>query len=248
MMAWSVSWAASMTHFDSLARRRMSRRIDGDAVDQGRSVLVEPLGDRRHVLDQVGYVVREEVDGCDEEVTAAHCRVEDLQIEDSLRRIQLEQLGSSFGLGPAVALELPRLLLESLQALLRQRLEGVIDDQIDKLLGRIKAAAVLAGVGIGPDDVILPSSPSDRLPLQEPLVDRAELLDGHVAVVDEAAAGSRVPGAIGSARRVAQVVDDRGDLGVRRAGLVPATRRRRRRTVRHCRAADRWTGRPCRSS
>ena len=55
--------------------------------------------------------------------------------------------------------------------------------------------------------VILPASPRDRLPLQEPLVDRAELLDGHVAVVDEAASGARVPG-------MAQAVDDRGDLRV----------------------------------
>ena len=103
----------------------------GDAVDQGRSVLVEPLGDGRHVLDQVGDVVGEEVDGCDEEVTAAHRRIEDLQVEDRLGRIQLDQLGVPDGLMPVVALELPRLFLESLQALLHQRLQSVIHDQID---------------------------------------------------------------------------------------------------------------------
>ena len=118
MMAWSVSWASSMTHFDSLARWRMSRRIAATRSTSGEAYSSSHSGTAGDVLDQVGDVVGEEVDGCDEEVTAAHCRVEDLQIEDSLRRIQLEQLGSSFGLGPAVALELPRLFLESLQALL----------------------------------------------------------------------------------------------------------------------------------
>ena len=82
----------------------------------------------------------------------------------------------------------------------------MIDDQIDELLGRVEAAAVLAGVGIGPDGD-LAGVTARRLPLQEPLVDRAELLDGHVAVVDEAAPGARVPG-------MAQAVDDRGDLRV----------------------------------
>ena len=216
MMAWSVSWAASMTHFDSLARRSMSRRIGRYAVDQGRSVLVEPLGDGRDVLDQVGDVVGEEVDGCDEEVTAAHRRIEDLQVEDRLGRIQREQLGMPYGLLPVVARELPGLLLESLQALLHQRLQGVIDDQIDELLGSVEAAAVLAGVGIGPDGD-LAGVIARRLPLQEPLVDRAELLDGHVAVVDEAPAGARVAGvesASADARRVAEAVDDWGDLRV----------------------------------
>ena len=59
--------------------------------------------DGRHVLDQVGDVVGEEIDGCDEEVTAAHRRVEDLQVEYRLGRIELEQVGASFGFGPAFA-------------------------------------------------------------------------------------------------------------------------------------------------
>ena len=98
-------------------------------------------------------------------MAAAHRRVEDLEIEDSLGRIEREQLGAPVGLGPAFAGELPGLLLERLKALLHQRLEGVIDDQIDKLLGRVEAAAVLAGVGIGPDGdpaIVIP----DRLPLK----------------------------------------------------------------------------------
>ncbi len=89
MIAWSVSCASSMTHSDSLARSRMSRRIDATPVYQRRGVLFEPLRHSRHVLDQVGYVVGEEVDGGDEEVTAAHRRIDDLQIEHRHRRIEL---------------------------------------------------------------------------------------------------------------------------------------------------------------
>ena len=57
---------------------------------------------------------------------------------------------------------------------------------------------------------IAPSSAADRLLLQQPLVDRAELLDRHVAVVDEAAP-------VGGFS-VAKVVDDRGDHRVGQAG------------------------------
>ena len=91
------------------------------------------------------------------------------------------------GLGRRSLLSCFDFSLNRFEALLDERFEGVIDDQIDELLGRVEAAAVLAGVGIGPDSD-LAGVVEDRLPLQEPLVDRAELLDGHVAVVDEAAA------------------------------------------------------------
>ena len=71
--------------------------------------------------------------------------------------------------GPAIALQLPRLPLELCKALLRKRLQGPVDDQIDELLGREEAAAVLAGVAVGTDyypAVVVP----DRLPFQQPFV------------------------------------------------------------------------------
>ena len=72
---------------------------------QRRFVLaVEPLGVYRRVLDQAGDVVGQIVDRRDQKVAAAHRRVEYLEIEHRLGRVQLAQLGHAFGLGAAVAL------------------------------------------------------------------------------------------------------------------------------------------------
>ena len=186
-MAWSVSWASSRTQSDSFRPPQDLLADRGHPPDQRRGVLaVEPLRDRGDVLDQVGDVVGEEVDGRDQEVAAAHGRVQDLEIQHRLGRIELQQLGLALRLGPAVALEGVGLLLESLQTLLGQRLQGALDDEVHQLLGRVEAAAVLAGIGIRAD-VDLAVAAADRLALEEALVDRAELLHRHVAVVDEVA-------------------------------------------------------------
>ena len=113
-----------------------------------------------------------------------------------------------WGLWPAVALELGGFAFERFETLLGQRFQGPFDDQIDECLGRVEAAAVLAGIGVGSDDDL--AVVADRLLLKQPLVDRAELLHGHVTVVDEVAIFLRVPG-------VAQVVDDGRDCFVGQA-------------------------------
>ena len=88
------------------------------ALDKGRGIsAVEPFRDRGDVLDQFGDVVGEEVHGGDEEVTAAHGRVEDFQIQDGLGGVELDQLGFSSGPGPAHALELGGFVLERLEPL-----------------------------------------------------------------------------------------------------------------------------------
>ena len=126
-----------------------------------------------------------------------------------------------------------RRCLELRQALRHQRPQGPLHDQVDQLLGRVETAAVLAGVGVGPDGdaaVVV----AERLALQEALVDRAELLNGHVAVVDEPAMAVRLG--------VAQVVDDRGQLRVGEADSPPAGAQPCPwRTAHRCTAAGRWT-------
>ena len=89
--------------------------------------------------------------------------------------------------------------LEALAAFVDERAERALDDQVDERLGRVEAAAVLARVAIGAhrDFAVFAAH---RFALEQALVDRAELLDGHVAVVDVAAAAV-APG-------VAEVVDD----------------------------------------
>ena len=164
----------------------------GHPPDQRRRVLaVEPLRDGGDVFDQLGDVVGEEVHGGDQEVAAAHGRVQDLEVQHRLGRIEPEQLGLALRLRPAVALEGVGLLLEGLETLLGQRLQRALDDEVDQLLGRVEAAAVLARVRVGADlDAV---AAADRLALEEALVDRAELLHRHVAVVDEVALALRRP-------------------------------------------------------
>ena len=152
-------------------------------------------------------------------MAASHGRVQDLQIQDGLGRVQLEQFGFPLGLWPAVALELGGFVFECLETLLGQRLQSPFDDQIDEFLGRKEAAAVLAGVRIGTNDDLV--AVTDRLVLKEALIDRAELLHRHIAVVDEASIFLR-------ALDVAQVVDDVSDRFVRQADFFQQRRGCRR--------------------
>ena len=144
-------------------------------------------------------------------MTASHRRVQHLQVEYGFGRVQRKQLGMSLGDGTVVAPQVLRLVLERLQALFGQRLQSPVDDQVDELLRREEAAAVLAGIAVGAHDypaIVVP----DRLTFQEPLVDGAKLLHGHVTVVDEVACALSL--------RMAQVVDDVADNLVRKAGRL----------------------------
>ena len=104
------------------------------------------------------------------EMAASHGRIQHLQIQDSLGRVQLAQLGFTLSLGPAVALEFGGLGLEGFETLFRQGLQGPVDNQVHQFLGGEEAAAVLAGVGVGADEDLAVAA-ADRLALQETLVD-----------------------------------------------------------------------------
>ena len=180
--------------FQDLAADRL------DAVDQGRDVVAVEPGDRgRHAFDQLGDRVREVVDGGDEKVAAAHGGVEDLELKNGLRGVVGAELRGARGLVAAARPVQGRVPLEALAALVDERPERALDDQVDERLGRVEAAAVLARVAVGAhrDLAVLAAH---RFALEQTLVDRAELLDGHVAVVDVAAAAV-APG-------MAEVVDD----------------------------------------
>ena len=75
--------------------------------------------------------------------------------------------------------------LERGQPLVNQRLEGLVDDEVHEVLRGVEAAAVPAGVGVGAD-ADLAVGAAHRFLFQQAFVDGAELLDGHVAVVDVA--------------------------------------------------------------
>ena len=118
------------------------------------------------------------------------------------------QVGETLRLGTAVALQLPRPCLERRETLLRQRLQRAVDYQVDELLRREEAAAVLARVAVGTDRYLAVVVAGGFL-FQQALVDRPKLLDGHVTVVDETPPLIRLG--------VAQVVDDGRNGRVRQA-------------------------------
>ena len=137
-------------------------------------------------------------------MAAAHGGVEYLEVEDGLGRVELCQVGQALVLRTPVAFQICGPGQEGGAALVHEGAEGLLDDEVDELLGGVEAAAVLAGVGVEAhfDSAVL----QHRLALQEALVDGAELLDGHVAVVDEAAPLGRFG--------VAEVVEQVGDRRV----------------------------------
>ena len=183
----------------------------GDAFNQGRCVgAFQPGRDGRRVFDQFENGVGEVVDSGDEEVAAAHGRVEHFEVERGFGGVETAELGDAVGFGAFVALQSSGFGLEGSLAFLQQRREGALDDEIDERLGRVEAAAVLACVAVGADDDLAVRC-AGGFALEQALVDRAKLLHGHITVVDKAAAGL--------AFSAAKVVDDRGQHGVGEAYL-----------------------------
>ena len=159
----------------------------GDAVEQRRGVeVMQPGRGGRRVFGKFGDGVGKVVDGGDEKVAAAHGGVEYFEIERGLGGVETAQFGEAFLFFAAVALERVGPGLEGGAAFSQQRIEGALDDEVDERLRRVEAAAVLAGVAVGADDD-LAGGVAGRFALEQALVDGAKLLDGHVAVVDEAA-------------------------------------------------------------
>ena len=141
------------------------------AFHQRRNVAaVQPLGDRGDILDQFRDVVGKKVHGGDQEMAAAHRRVQYLQVQRRFRRVQLQQFGPAFGFGAMVTIEFPRPGLERLETLFYQRSQGTLHNQIDQFLWGEEAAAILAGVRIeaygNPAGVV-----AKRLAFQQAFVD-----------------------------------------------------------------------------
>ena len=124
--------------------------------------------------------------------------------------VERAEVGDAGGFGAGVALQGGGFGVEGGLAFVEQGCERALDDEVDEGLGRVEAAAVLASVAVGADfDAAVGGA--DGFALEQALVDGAELLDGHVAVVDVAGAGL----AFGAA----EVVDDGGEHGVGEAHL-----------------------------
>ena len=120
---------------------------------------LDPLGERRqvslherlglgHRLDEaVGDVVHK----VDEEVPGAHRGIADLEFERSLRRIEPLQTAHAPVLRDLARSEIRRLGGEGVHPGVHQRPDGLPDDQIDQIVGRVVAARVLAGEHVRTD-------------------------------------------------------------------------------------------------
>ena len=124
---------------DPVGRRGALQDVVPDAFDalhQRRGVgAVQPRRDYRHILDQFGDIVRQEVHCGDQEMAAAHCRVKNLEVQDSFGRVVFAELGVPFSLRSGVVLQGRGLVLEGLEPFFCQRLQGAVHDQIDEFLG-----------------------------------------------------------------------------------------------------------------
>ena len=158
---------------------------------------LDPLGERRQVSlhkrlglghrldDAVGDVVHE----VDEEVPGAHRGIADLEFERPLRRIEPLQTAHAPILRDLARSEIGRLGAEGVHSGIHERSDSLPDDQIDQIVRRVVAARVLAGEHVRTDDDV--PVLADHFTFEESLVDRAELLNPEIPVVDVPASERR---------------------------------------------------------
>ena len=128
------------------------------------------------------HPIRQVIHEADQEVTRTHGRIADLEIEQPAGRIEAFQLRQPEPEAPPALAELLRFRGESLEPGAHQRPDRLFENQAHELVRGVVAARALACEDVRADDDLVPFARD--LVLQEALVDRAELLDAQVAVVD----------------------------------------------------------------
>src|SRR5690606_40779874 len=106
-----------------------------------------------------------------------------LEFQKPHRRVEPRERAEATA-GRRLGLKLSDLLLERMLDPFDQRLQRLVDDERDEIVGRVIAAGALAGEDVRPhaDLAVL----AHDLVLQQPLIYRAELLDAEVPVIDVA--------------------------------------------------------------
>ena len=85
----------------------------GDPAHQRRFIrAVKPIRHARHVLDQLGDVVGQEIDRAYQEMATPHGRVEHLEPQHRFRRVQAREHRHTIGLRAAISRKLLRPRLE----------------------------------------------------------------------------------------------------------------------------------------
>lgn len=144
--------------------------------------------DLAHTLQ---HLVCQVVHQRDQEVSAPHGRVADLEIEDARRRVKALELFEALGLGAAGAPQLRDGGLEGSVGCLEERLESRAEDEPDEVI-----VGVVASAGPACERIRFEAHAAVvryRFELEQALVDGAQVLDREVPVVDPAAAVAFLP-------------------------------------------------------
>ncbi len=180
-MCRSSSCAATMGQFLPALRRGWCREWMRCDRREARSSRRRPPA--TGLLLGVENLVGEPVDQTHEEVSRAHGGIADLQGKDCIRRIEGLEFGKAVRFRAAVAGQPFRRLAKARDPLLDERADGALDDQGDQFFRRVVAARYVPGgiVGVDLDRTVVPRP---EAVLQDSLIDRTELLDREVAIVD----------------------------------------------------------------
>ena len=131
------------------------------------------------------HPVGEMVHEVDQKVPRTHGGVADFQFEQSLGRIELLQLAYPPILGKWARGEFGILCSEIVHARSDQRFDRFLEDQADQIVGRVVTARALSREDVGTNSNL--AVIADDLVFEQALVDRAELLNAEIAIVDVAA-------------------------------------------------------------
>src|SRR3984893_10417029 len=165
-----------------------------------------PGADVRYRVDQRGFVIAEGherlrlgdggddligqvIDEAYEKVTGPHGGVADFEFEQPLGRIDPGEEPNAQVLRLLLRLKLARVDREGLHSGRDQRADRFADDQSDKIVRGVVTARSLPGEDVRPDTDV--RAVANDFVFEQAFVDRAELLNAQVAVVDVFAAVRR---------------------------------------------------------
>ena len=165
-----------------------------DVGENGGPDRVDSLGQRRDVVapcirclrlglgDGSDHLVGHQIDKTHQKVTRPHGRVADLQVKQSVRRVECPDLQKPVMFRKAAAGQLVDLASEGLFAGLDKRLQRLGENQLHQVIRGVVAARTPARKDVRPHRD--PATITDYLVFEEALVDRTELLNAQAAVVD----------------------------------------------------------------
>ena len=162
-----------------VAKDRVANGVD--VFDKRRDV---PFHRRLRFGHGRDHPVSQVIHEADQEVPRSHGRVADLETEQLRSRIEAFERFELVPGGLPASAQSRRLGGEGIETGAHQRPNRLFEDQADEFVRSVVAARALARENVRADDD-LPCVTND-LVLEEPLVDRSELLDAQVTIVDVA--------------------------------------------------------------